>query len=207
MKKTISRGILILVILVSIFGCKKIYATESSFEVKSTEGELGEQVTIQVQCNVESPVVAARLEILYDENQLEYVNGQTGEAVSSGMNIIKNIEDQSLVRLVYVSQEQDANLKQGNILELTFRIKESADKTIPITLEIKELVDKDQKEIPYTILNGAIVTKEKENFIIKYLKTIPIETKITYAMIVLVIIILIATIILVKRRKDASKKI
>ena len=129
MSRKLINIIIIFIMIQGVFAitsyCEASY-DKASFSVSSATGDVGEEVSINVDLKNVSDFVSANLVLMYDTNVLEYVSYKEGKVLQDGaMKIVKNNSEEGKIAIGYVSNPSDEEqiVQSGNILSIVFKIK------------------------------------------------------------------------------------
>jgi hypothetical protein len=122
--------------------------------ITSASGNVNDEVKVSLTVSKYSMISAAELLVNYDPTRLAVISIVNGEVLSTGMGVSnpKFSETKIKAACIHVNGIE----KSGSLFEMKFKIKEAAKGSIPLTLEVKALVNKKSMPIAYTIVNGNI---------------------------------------------------
>ncbi len=150
----------VLLILSILLGNSAMYMTSAEdvpvtlLSISSVQGERDSNVIVSVTISVNSHMAAGTLVLRYDKTKVEVVTSVKGSALTGGLADVVSDVTNSKVTLAYINV--DGFIGSGSILDVTFKIKQTATGNIPITLDVIELADNTYKSIPRTITQGNI---------------------------------------------------
>jgi len=171
-------------------------ATQATFTVSNASGAAGSDVPVSVSITKDSGMAAATFVVTYDNTKLECVSADPGKALTTGMNDINVDASKGTVTLVYINE--DVFNDAGEILNINFKIKDDASGEVPVTLNVKELVD-----ITYANLSSS-VNQGKIQVLSSGTATVYNALKIA-AVIVIVMALAGAAFLLIRRKKNLGK--
>ena len=159
--KTIMQVILLALIIITILFTSKVNASSGiEFSINNKEGvKAGDTFSLIIRIdNVpeqNKKKEGIKLDVLYENNLLEFVSASKKDAVSGAIDLSQNYPEEGRIRIGVVSMlSMD---KSGELYEVTFKAKNDLIKSeSEVRIEIKELIDADNNEIPYTVKNGTI---------------------------------------------------
>lgn len=141
MKKVINVCILIIISICIL--TKNAYAADTNiFSVTNATGSIGEEVTIYINLDKELEFASADLILEYDTSKLEFIKyNELDIFKKSAMNIAKNNSDTGKIAIGYVSNPDGASLVKspGQMLSITFKIKNEESDTIKLNLQCTSL--------------------------------------------------------------------
>lgn len=135
-----------------------------NFSVSSATGNIGDEVTIEINLNNSSNFVSSNLVLNYNTKHLEYISYSNGEVLEKGaMSIVKNNSETGKISIGYISEasEEPSIIQAGNILKIVFKITSDFENETQLELDVASLKTREGKDITSTITNGKI--EEKEN--------------------------------------------
>lgn len=164
--KKIIKIFLLMIISICILGSSVYAADTDIFTITDASGHVGDEVTLIISLDKELEFAAADLTVEYDTSKLEYVK-YTGLNIlnQSAMNIVKNNTETGKVAIGYVSNpdSNDLNKKPGQMLSVTFKIKNGASGTINVNLKCTTLKKDNGDSIPVNDAQATITVLESEN--------------------------------------------
>lgn len=153
----VSVFIIIFIITFSFYSSAKepnIYIKDAFKEENSNE------ITVDLNMeNLNDSVASLGLNIIYDENKLEYISSKHGKNLKTTVQMSEYVTNNKIsVRI----KGQDGLKTDGTYYQLTFKILNETEEQIPINLELKEVKDINGNNVQCNISNGIIYTKKQE---------------------------------------------
>lgn len=158
--------IAVLTFVIILLGTIKVYAV-LKFELsvdRIKDVEAGKTVTLIIRgdniSEQENKISGIKFDIFYDTNNLEFVSADKLDAASGTIDLNENYPEEGRIRIGMVSLT--GLNKSGELYKIELKAKEKLNKKeVEIRLEPKEIIDKENNEIPCEVKNGAITFKEK----------------------------------------------
>ena len=164
--KRVIKICLLMIISICIIGSNVYAADADIFTISDASGHVGDEVTLTINLDKELEFAAADLTIEYDASKLEYVK-YTGLDIlnKSAMNIVKNNTETGKVAIGYVSNPDanSLNKEPGQMLSVTFKIKNGASGTIDVNLICTTLKKDNSDSIPVSDAQAKITVLASEN--------------------------------------------
>lgn len=133
-------------------------AAGDNIAINSISGNRGDNVALTVSTDTSLGFVAAQIIVKYDADKLEYISSKAGEMLSMGMAMTSNRNGE--VNLIYAG---NAITNAGDLMEVTFKIKDNASGSVPLKLEVAELKKEGGGNIEHNIRNGNIIVLGTES--------------------------------------------
>lgn len=134
------------------------------FKIENAECSLGEEIKIEVVMENNPGIIAARLDIGYDENILTFVKAEDKGLLNE--YIESNPERNPYVLCWADALAESDNMSNGVIAELTFRVNENteADYTeLEISFDPENVFDKDLNNKSFRVENGIVTIRHDGN--------------------------------------------
>lgn len=161
MRKTVKKGIALLIsiaIILSLIPVSLIALAaqeESTVRVSNVYGRAGETVTVSVTMSENSYACGGNFNLVYDNTMLQAVSASCGE-LAAGMTPIANPQyDADKVRFTFAGITPITEF--GTLVTVSFKILETAEGTIPLTLEKVNLYDSNSEHLTKTVEHGSII--------------------------------------------------
>jgi len=125
------------------------------FIVSNSEGISGDIITVSITISENSTIGAAKFELPFDPELLEYVSASAGTALSTGIADINFDAVNSKIIMTYINS--DGLIAGGTIIDVQFRIKDGAlPQTINTNFAVVELTDSNFVPLQSVITQGTI---------------------------------------------------
>lgn len=148
--------ILALILILSSFSLIVSSETQkvTTFSISSVNGVSGKDVKISVNISADSDIAAASIVLKYDKIKLEVISATQGTALTTGITDVNSDVPNAKIIIAYVNV--DGLKASGSILDVTFRIKQITTESIPLTLDVPELINNKYEVISHKVENGSI---------------------------------------------------
>ena len=160
MRTTIKIILLTLFMIFSLFIGKVNADSNIEFSIESKEGvKAGDTVSFIIRMdNVseqDKKPVGIKLDVYYEKDLLEFVSAEKKDVANGSIDLNQDYPEEGRIRIGVVSISAIKN--SGELYAVTFKVKNDITKNeAEVRLEINELIDADDNEIPYTVKNGII---------------------------------------------------
>lgn len=161
MRKTVKKGIALLItiaIILSLIPVSLIALAaqeEPIVRVSNVYGRAGETVTVSVTMSENSYACGGNFNLVYDNNMLQAVSASCGD-LAAGMTPIANPQyDANKVRFTFAGIAPIT--EYGTLVTVSFKILETAEGTVPLTLEKVNLYDSNSEHLTKTVEHGSII--------------------------------------------------
>ena len=137
---------------------------QATIKLKTTYGDPGETITVPVDLTENPGILGMVLSLEYDENAMQLVNVENGEAVSDVLTLTHSQKLESGIRFLWDGIEvKPEDVKKGNLLTLTFELSPDVmpGKRYPLQLKYEsgKVVDTNLSSIYLRILQGYVEIK------------------------------------------------
>lgn len=155
-------GIIILIILlVNLLFITNVNANgEIEFSIDGKEQvKSGDTISLIIRAsnmeNQEKKPVGIKLDVYYEKELLEFVSAQKKDVANNSFELNQNYPEEGRIRIGIVSMYSID--KSGELYEVKFKAKENLSKEqTEVRIEVNELIDGDDNEIPSTVKNGIV---------------------------------------------------
>lgn len=122
--------------------------------VSRVSGTKDSNANVSVNISANSGMAAGTFVLNYDVSKLDIISATKGTILSAGLADVVPDTTNGMITLAYINM--DGFNGTGSILDVTFKIKSTASGTIPVTLNITELSDKNYNNISSSVTQGEI---------------------------------------------------
>ncbi len=157
MKKVLFTIFLSLIFLISINVNAK-----TEFKASTVNAKVGDDVKIKVTKSDNEQFQMLGIKIKYDKNKLEFKKCKVYGFDKAFMSGCKNIN--SIITFYAISASSDDLMNDsGNIYDITFKVKDVTDASIPINLKVTDYNSDIEHSLDYDTIDGAIILKDNTN--------------------------------------------
>lgn len=156
MKKAVRKLFLALsiILVIPFLWGQNIHAEETVvISAGSTEGDVGDEITIPVDIRNSEKVATLDITVLYDSDELSFVDAVSGGSVKGG-NIcsINPMPEKACIRFVFTSLKEIP--ADGNVMELTFQVLRDDPQEHTVDVHVIDVFDMDIEPLAWTTEGG-----------------------------------------------------
>lgn len=122
-------------------------------EIGSAEGKIGDQIAIPINIKNSSRVATLDLTVIYDPEELTFINAKAGQSVADG-NIcsINPVEEKAYIRFVFSSLKEIP--EDGNVMNLSFNVLKDNSEKHTVDMDVLGVYDMDIEELLWQVEGG-----------------------------------------------------
>lgn len=146
--------IICILILSTLFSPMYTRAEEAVIlEIGSAEGKIGDQIAIPINIKNSSRVATLDLTVIYDPEELTFINAKAGQSVADG-NIcsINPVEEKAYIRFVFSSLKEIP--EDGNVMNLSFNVLKDNSEKHTVDMDVLGVYDMDIEELLWQVEGG-----------------------------------------------------
>lgn len=156
MKKAVRKLFLVLsiILVIPFLWGQNIHAEETVvISAGSAEGDVGDEITIPVDIRNSEKVATLDITVLYDSDELSFVDAVSGGSVKGG-NIcsINPMPEKACIRFVFTSLKEIP--ADGNVMELTFQVLRDDPQEHTVDVHVIDVFDMDIEPLAWTTEGG-----------------------------------------------------
>ena len=156
MKKAVRKLFLALsiILVIPFLWGQNIHAEETVvISAGSAEGDVGDEITIPVDIRNSEKVATLDITVLYDSDELSFVDAVSGGSVKGG-NIcsINPMPEKACIRFVFTSLKEIP--ADGNVMELTFQVLRDDPQEHTVDVHVIDVFDMDIEPLAWTTEGG-----------------------------------------------------
>lgn len=174
MKKFNQRKIIVLILITVLLllmllnsSVISIATQNVEFRVSSATGSNESEVTIAISMQNSAEFVAGNFSLKYDKDKLEYLSSEKGPVLLSGMlHIVNHNAENGSIAIAYTGDPQATSqeVQAGELLRVTFKIKNNVSGMANLNFECTTLKQKDGTDLIPNITQGNVtITKTLSN--------------------------------------------
>lgn len=156
MKKAVRKLFLVLsiILIIPFLWGRNIHAEETVvISAGSAEGDIGDKIIIPVDIRNSKKVATLDITVLYDADELSFVDAVSGGSVKDG-NIcsINPMPEKACIRFVFTSLKEIP--ADGNVMELTFQVLRDDPQEHTVDVHVIDVFDMDIEPLVWTTEGG-----------------------------------------------------